>query len=71
MASIRLNELASCCLCMVDYEEPVNLTKLGCNELHFFHTDCIDAWVAHNKTNGKTATCPMCRTNIDESKMKK
>lgn len=70
MASIRLNELAVCSMCMVDFEEPCEISILGCHDLHFLHTSCIDEWIKWSKKNNKKAGCPMCRKDIDESKIK-
>ena len=50
---------------------PCPVTLLSCNENHFFHTECIDGWVEHNKNARKTPSCPLCRARINESAMKK
>lgn len=42
---------------------------LGCNELHFFHEECLTLWIQSNKDRNRASTCPMCRVAIDESKI--
>ena len=71
MSSIRLNELQVCPLCLVDFEEPCTITILGCNDLHFFHTECIDGFLQHNEKYKKPNNCPLCRVPVVKYKMKK
>ena len=46
-----------CNICMENYSDNENLTKLYCN--HTFHKDCIENWLCNEHV-----TCPICRTDI-------
>ncbi|XP_071825664.1 uncharacterized protein [Apostichopus japonicus] len=47
-----------CAICHVEYELQETVTELSC--CHFFHSTCISVWL------NKTATCPVCRFNLQE-----
>ena len=49
--SILTNEM--CSICYTNYIIGDQLTTLNCN--HYFHTQCIDPWLAQHNT------CPLCR----------
>ena len=34
-----------CVVCMEQFENRSKLSRLPCNKKHFFHKDCIDAWL--------------------------
>ena len=50
-----------CCICYVEYENTDEVTKLECDPKHYFHTECIVAWI--NRGNN---SCPICRKPIKE-----
>ncbi|KAJ4960972.1 hypothetical protein NE237_020882 [Protea cynaroides] len=49
-------EDAECCICLIPYEDGVELHALPCN--HHFHAPCIVKWLKIN------ATCPLCKYSI-------
>jgi integrator complex subunit 11 len=51
-----LPEDAECCICLMSYDDGVELHTLPCN--HHFHSTCIVKWLKMN------ATCPLCKYNI-------
>lgn len=53
------SENAECCICLLAYEDGVELRQLPCG--HHFHCACIDKWLHIN------ATCPLCKYNILKS----
>lgn len=69
MKSIRLDTVSECTICMAEFEEPCTITVLGCHESHFFHDDCLKYWMDAEKKKNIKCTCPICRREIDESKM--
>ena len=48
-----------CVVCQCDYEENDTLKVLRCS--HCFHGDCVDRWLADNKS------CPMCKMSCAAS----
>ena len=48
---------AECPLCLEDFVEGVEVSKLPCG--HTFHTSCISDWLNH--TTFQARTCPNCR----------
>ena len=71
LKTFNLNELTDCSICMVEIIAPAKISQLACNENHFFHENCLDAWMSSNKANRRAPTCPMCRVPIVESKIEK
>ena len=57
-------------ICFMEFEVPCEITILGCNPKHFLHKECYDQWIKHHEGKRSTATCPLCRANIDVSKSK-
>jgi hypothetical protein len=55
----KMESVVTCCICLTDMEEGAEVRKLPCN--HFFHKECIDEWLAVNKS------CPIDKKQIDES----
>ncbi len=52
----------TCPICLSEYQPKETLRTIPeCN--HYFHADCIDAWLKLN------ATCPLCRNSPDQSYM--
>lgn len=49
----------NCIICLVDYEPEDTVTRLLCDQRHYFHTKCIEDWVKQG--NNK---CPYCRAPI-------
>ena len=66
---MRMVENEECGMCMEEFVAPCKITVLACNENHYFHQECIDQWVEFNTDKGVTATCPMCRKDIDPTAM--
>lgn len=54
MINIIIDENENCSICLDS--EKKEWIKLSCN--HSFHKDCINMWVATNRT------CPVCRVNL-------
>ena len=48
----------SCAICLVDYDEDCQVTPLPCDIRHYYHTECIELWLA-TKT-----VCPLCQTPV-------
>mmetsp|Transcript_9131 Transcript_9131/g.6487 ORF Transcript_9131/g.6487 Transcript_9131/m.6487 type:complete len:104 (-) Transcript_9131:235-546(-) len=61
----------TCAICTLDFSPPCFVSELACHPKHIMHKDCLEDWINHNKSKGKTAICPICRVEIDESKIKK
>ena len=38
-----------CKICLAEYKNEDNVTKLKCHPTHYFHTDCIETWVKIGK----------------------
>ena len=49
-----------CQICLQDFVDGDSLRTLPCN--HFFHTDCVDAWLKQ-----KSSSCPTCRAEFPAS----
>lgn len=49
-------EDAVCCICLARYSDNDSLRELPCS--HFFHTECVDKWLAIN------ALCPLCKSEV-------
>lgn len=47
----------SCAICLMRFAENDTLRTLPC--LHYFHSQCVDQWLA------KKQTCPICKFRID------
>lgn len=53
---------ATCAICLSDYKPKEEVRSIPeCN--HYFHVDCIDAWLKLN------ATCPICRNSPETSSL--
>jgi hypothetical protein len=50
-----------CIICMQSYKTEDMITNLGCNERHFFHTECIEEWIRRGNNQ-----CPICRKPMIE-----
>lgn len=51
-------ECESCAICLEPMAEQHEIVKTNCG--HFYHLDCAARAMQHS------ATCPLCRTTIDE-----
>jgi hypothetical protein len=51
---------AECTICMAEVTTGEVVTELYCK--HWFHTDCIKAWLEQHNT------CPHCRKSVEEAK---
>lgn len=57
---LESNEVASCGVCLSEYEMGESLKILPlCS--HYFHQNCIEKWLSINKV------CPICRKNVMDS----
>ena len=54
-----INEINECLICIENFEENNEITKIKCN--HIFHKECIKKWLC-NESN----KCPICRIEIDK-----
>lgn len=64
---LSLDELAgdnTCCICWTDYTEESKILKLPCNQLHYFHAECIGEWIQ------KKSNWPLCKTEISIDTLK-
>lgn len=52
-------EDAVCCICLARYLDNDGLRELPCS--HFFHTECVDKWLAIN------ALCPLCKSEVENA----
>jgi hypothetical protein len=64
---MRIKEKNDCAFCLDEFVENQEVSKLACNEHHYFHTDCVKGLIDFNKKANKTTYCPLCRTEIVES----
>lgn len=60
-SSNNLNESVSgmwrhCPICWSDFLRNDFVTTLHCNEMHVFHTECIEQWIRKGQNS-----CPLCR----------
>jgi hypothetical protein len=51
-----------CIICWGSYNQTEIVTKLKCNDKHYYHSTCIENWI----TAGNNS-CPMCREPIDRN----
>lgn len=52
------NQTEQCAICLLDVHEGDPILVLGCEGKHYFHGNCIKAWLlSHN-------TCPLCRSQV-------
>jgi hypothetical protein len=49
---------------MLDFQESDEIVPLPCDEKHYFHQDCIKAWLEKNNT------CPLCKKEITKEAIK-
>jgi len=49
-------EADACAICFCEYEDASLVKQLPCG--HFYHTQCIDTWLA------KGTTCPLCKRPV-------
>ena len=61
MSLVSNDPESECIICYNEYTENDMVTKLDCNEKHFFHTECITGWIEQGKNS-----CPICRAPINE-----
>ena len=54
-----ISDQNECVICLNSYQENENITKLRCNENHYFHSGCIENWIRQGGNK-----CPICRTHI-------
>ena len=45
-----------CPICWSDFLRNDFVTTLHCNEMHIFHTECIEQWIRKGQNS-----CPLCR----------
>ena len=56
-------DVEMCVICQEIYEiAPDPVTKLRCT--HYYHQECIDAWMGWCMQNNRTPNCPACRAEI-------
>ena len=48
----------SCMICLLNFDEDSLVTPLPCDIRHYFHTTCIEQWLAIN------ASCPLCKSPV-------
>ena len=48
-----------CPICWCDFHRNEFVTTLHCNEMHIFHTECIEQWIRRGQNS-----CPLCRQQI-------
>jgi len=53
------DEEPHCSICLGEYEEGEELTKLPCS--HIYHDECIGSWTQHH------IRCPLCNYNLETS----
>jgi len=53
-----------CPICMLDFQESDEIVPLPCDEKHYFHQNCIKAWLEKNNT------CPLCKKEITKEAIK-
>jgi hypothetical protein len=54
-------EQNECVICLSSYQENDDITRLRCNENHYFHSACIEDWIRRGGNK-----CPICRQHILE-----
>ena len=53
-----------CPICMADFQPSEPIVALPCDEKHYFHANCIKAWLEKNNT------CPLCKKEITKEALK-
>ncbi|TNV73002.1 hypothetical protein FGO68_gene17543 [Halteria grandinella] len=60
-SSGAFNNDLQCPICYVEYDPADEITQLSCDPKHYFHNDCIVAWISKGNNS-----CPMCRKEIKQ-----
>lgn len=55
------SETLACGICLEDLKEGA---KVKGHDTHLFCELCLDRWIARLQSEGKEATCPICRANF-------
>ena len=60
--------LDECSICLCPFQHKDEIVVLPCDPRHYFHTDCITAWLDRESTNNE---CPICFNKIPLSLQQK
>ena len=60
-----------CQICLENYMVGDKVSQLACFSTHRYHSECIDDFIKKEKEKGGKPLCPICRREIDESKIKR
>ncbi len=52
------DNMKSCAICLMDYEETDEIAELKCDQRHYFHSQCISDWLK------KKLECPLCKSPV-------
>lgn len=50
--------MEACAICLVEYQDNDEIAELGCDERHYFHSDCLEDWVK------RKPECPLCKKPV-------
>ena len=67
--ALEQNQNGTCPICMMNYESGDKVAILGCHKNHLLHDECLTAWKKHCETKRTKASCPICRKDINFSKV--
>ena len=52
--------IQECPICLLEFVEGVEIIELPCDQRHYFHAPCIQAWISGQGM----ISCPLCKKNI-------
>jgi len=50
--------MSDCAICLVPYTDDAEVSELNCDERHYFHSECLEAWLK------KKPECPLCKRPV-------
>jgi E3 ubiquitin-protein ligase DOA10 len=53
------DNMKSCAICLMDYEESDEIAELKCDQRHYFHSACLQDWLK------KKLECPLCKRPVN------
>ena len=55
------DNMKSCAICLMDYEETDEIAELRCDQRHYFHSACLQDWLK------KKLECPLCKRPVNQN----
>jgi hypothetical protein len=67
--NMQLSTNIECSICFMGFEEGQMIDTLDCFSTHVFHQECMDGYIKFHESDNKPCECPLCRKEIDKSKI--